>query len=274
MTATGRPAPFSVYTTPEFWADPHISARMLTHHLDPDTDASSRRHEFIDRSAEWLFSALQLSDGTRLLDLGSGPGLYAIRLARRGVEVLAVDVAPLLLEHLRAAAAAEDLPVRTLEGSYLEADLGSGHDAAILIHEDYCVLSPSQRAVLLRRVREALRPGGRVAFDVTAAARFDPTEFRREEADLQRGFWVPSPYRGVHERWTYPHLRLMLDRYVIERDGHVREFWNWTHCLTVTEVEEELHAAGFEVEQVVGDAAGGPFDAASPTFAVVARAVG
>ena len=75
MTATGRPEPFSVYTTPEFWADPHISARMLTHHLDPDTNASSRRHEFIDRSAEWLFSALQLSDGARLLDLGSGPGL-------------------------------------------------------------------------------------------------------------------------------------------------------------------------------------------------------
>lgn len=188
--------------------------------------------------------------------------------------MLAVDVAPLSLEHLRAAAAAEDLPVRTLEGSYLEADLGSGHDAAILIYGDYCVLSPSQRAVLLRRVREALRPGGRVAFDVTAAARFDPTEFRREEADLQRGFWAPSPYRGVHERWTYPHLRLMLDRYVIERDGHVREFWNWTHCLTVAEVEAELNAVGFEVEQVVGDAAGGPFDAASPTFAVVARAVG
>ena len=54
----------------------------------------------------------------------------------------------------------------------------------------------------------------------------------------------------------------------------MREFWNWTHCLTVAEVEAELNAVGFEVEQVVGDAAGGPFDAASPTFAVVARAVG
>ena len=113
-----------------------------------------------------------------------------------------------------------------------------------------------------------------MAFDVTAAARFDPTEFRREEADLQRGFWAPSPYRGVHERWTYPHLRLMLDRYVIERDGHVREFWNWTHCLTVAEVEGERNAVGSGVEQVGGAAPGRPFARARPTFAVVARAVG
>ena len=113
-----------------------------------------------------------------------------------------------------------------------------------------------------------------MAFDVTAAARFDPTEFRREEADLQRGFWAPSPYRGVHERWTYPHLRLMLDRYVIERDGHVREFWNWTHCLTAFEVEAELASAGFADFRRFGDVAGADYDPGADTFALIARRPG
>lgn len=59
-----RPAPFSAYTTPSFWDDPHISARMLVHHLSPDDDLSSRRHDFIERSAGWLVDSLGLRGGS------------------------------------------------------------------------------------------------------------------------------------------------------------------------------------------------------------------
>ena len=58
-------------------------------------------------------------------------------------------------------------------------DLGDGYDAALLIYEDYCAMSPAQRALLLARVREALRPGGHVLFDVTSAARCRQPYFRR-----------------------------------------------------------------------------------------------
>jgi hypothetical protein len=45
-----RPASFSQYTTPEFWADPHIAAKMLEFHLAPLSWPASRPHEFIERS--------------------------------------------------------------------------------------------------------------------------------------------------------------------------------------------------------------------------------
>ena len=96
-----RPEPFSAYTTPEFWDDPHISAQMLAHHLDPATAAASRPHAFIDASVDWLRSVLGLGPGSRVLDLGCGPGLYAVRLARRGVRVLGVDASARSLAHAR-----------------------------------------------------------------------------------------------------------------------------------------------------------------------------
>ncbi len=74
---SARPEPFSVYTTPEFWDDPHISAQMLRHHLDPMSPAASRTHAFIDRSVDWLCAVLGLGPSSRVLDLGCGPGLYA-----------------------------------------------------------------------------------------------------------------------------------------------------------------------------------------------------
>ena len=45
---------------------------------------------------------------------------------------------------------------------------------------------------------------------------------------------------------------------------------SWTAFLTVEEVREEFASAGFALVEVFGDAAGGPYDAGSPEFAVVA----
>lgn len=120
---------------------------MLTQHLDPDAPMASRAHAFIDESAHWLIPTLGLAAGSRVLDLGCGPGLYAERLARQGIEVLGIDVSRRALAHARKTARRESLPITLRQGDYLHADLGTEHDAAILIYEDYCALSPAQRAL-------------------------------------------------------------------------------------------------------------------------------
>jgi len=267
-----RPAPFSAYTTPEFWDDPHVSAQMLALHLDPDASAASRPHAFVDRSVAWLVAELGLRAGDRVLDLGCGPGVYAHRLARRGVRALGLDASHRSVEHARAVADAEGLPAEFRVANYLVDDLGREHDAALLLYEDFCALSPAQRGGLLRRTREALRPGGAFVMDVTAAPRF-ATEHpgARHERDLDGGFWALPPYEGTHETWTYPELRLVLDRYTITKDGRTRQFWNWLHCLTREEVADELVAAGLLPTRVVGDLTGAPYDPTSPVLAVVAR---
>jgi SAM-dependent methyltransferase len=272
MVTSARPEPFSAFTTPEFWDDPHISAQMLGHHLDPVSPAASRPHEFIDRSAHWLRAVLGLGPGSRVIDLGCGPGLYASRLARHGVQVLGVDVSARSLAHAHATAVRGGLAIRLVHGSYLDVDLGADHDAAILIYEDYCTLSPTQRALLLTRIHAALRPGGQFLFDVTSAARFaEFSDSVRAEDDLMDGFWAPRPYHATHETWTYPAERLVLDRFTIDTAESTRVFWNWTHCLSLEAVADELEAAGLTVADTYGDVAGAPYDPAGHTFAVRAH---
>jgi SAM-dependent methyltransferase len=271
---SGRPDPFGDYTTPEFWNDPHISAQLLRFHLDPIAEPASRAHAFIDRSVEWLIPTLGLEPGSRLLDLGCGPGLYANRIAASGIQVLGIDVSSRSLEFAREVARRRALRASFRRGNYLSSELGTDHDAAILIYEDYCALSPDQRATLLSRVHAALRPDGRFVFDVTAAPRF--ARYRDavvREPDLMDGFWAERPYIGTHETWTYPDLRLVLDRYLIETAAGTRCFWNWMHCLRPEEVSAELAAAGFEQPEYFGDVAGAGFDPAAPTFTAATRAV-
>lgn len=147
-----RPAPFSAYTTPEFWDDPHVSAQMLALHLDPDASAASRPHAFVDRSVAWLVDELRLRAGDRVLDLGRE------------------------------------------------------HDAALLLYEDFCALSPAQRGGLLRCTREALRPGGAFVMDVTAAPRFATEHLgERHERDLDGAGGETRARRDLlhpHRRWS------------------------------------------------------------------------
>ncbi len=270
MNYLSRPAPFSAYTTPEFWDDPHISRQMLVQHLDPEAPMASRAHATIDQSVAWLIPTLGLTKRSRVLDLGCGPGLYAERLARRGINVLGIDVSHRALAHAHHTAERENLPVTLSQGDYLHADLGTDHDAALLIYEDYCALSPEQRALLLDRVYAALRPGGKFLFDVASAARFDHvTEQHHTQTNLMDGFWTAEPYTGTHDTWTYPDLRLVLDHYTIHTRTQTREFWNWMHCLTPTQVTTELSTAGFSTPELYGDVTGRDYLPMLPGFATV-----
>jgi trans-aconitate methyltransferase len=54
---------------------------MLAFHLDGEIDVSSRRTGFIDNSVRWLQEHFELSNSSRVIDFGCGPGLYTSRIA-------------------------------------------------------------------------------------------------------------------------------------------------------------------------------------------------
>lgn len=70
---------------------------------------------------EQIVSRLDLRPGLRFLDIGAGSGALSIPAARAGAEVLAVDIAPTMIERLGARAEAEGLTT-------LRAEVGDGTD--------------------------------------------------------------------------------------------------------------------------------------------------
>ena len=57
----------------------------------------------------FIVHVLGLKPGQRLLDLACGSGVHALRLARYGIEVVGLDVAPSLVRYCVGQAAAEGL---------------------------------------------------------------------------------------------------------------------------------------------------------------------
>ena len=145
-------------TDAAFWDDEHISRGMLAAHLDPEFEGASRSFAFMDRSVDWICATAPPATHPRLLDLGCGPGLYAERFARAGYAVTGVDLSPRSLDHARRSANEQGLAIDYRCRNYLELDLDGSFDIAVMIYCDYGALSSDERRVVLRRVRERLRP--------------------------------------------------------------------------------------------------------------------
>ena len=109
------------------------------------------------RVAEPLLDAAEVAEGTRLLDVGTGPGYVAGRAAERGATVVGVDVAEAMLALARRLH--PGLDVRAADVHALPFEDGS-FDAAVANFVLPHLGNPERAAGELARV---LAPGGRVA---------------------------------------------------------------------------------------------------------------
>ncbi len=266
-----RPQPFSDYTVDGLWTDPHIAARMLEFHLDPNTDLASRRPEIIDATVAWLDHLVGLA-GKAVCDLGCGPGLYAERMAKRGARVVGVDFSANSLAYARQQADRDSTDIDYHQQDYLADPLPPGQDLVCLLYCDLCALSPERRATLYGQVRRSLKPGGQFVFDVFSPPQFEGlTETSSVEHRLMDGFWAAGDYYGFKKTFLYAKLRLSLDRYLIVEPHQIREYFNWLQHFDPQEIGEELAAAGFETQAVVDALSGEPWQDSPREFAIIAR---
>lgn len=266
-----KPQPFAS-GEPLFWDDPHISTQMLKAHLNPDTDLASRRPETIQKVVDWLTASLGLQAGDSILDLGCGPGLYAARMAERGLRVTGVDYSRHSIDYATEFARQNDLDIKYRYQNYLTLEDENLYDAALLIYGDFCPLSPDQRMKLLGNVYRALKPGGYFVLDVTT-----PTHRKKYGSNngwyaVETGFWKPGPHLVLDEGFDYPEQSIFLDQaIVIEENGKVSVYRNWFQDFTRETITAELEAGGFAVQSTWNDLLGTPFTGNGGWIGIITR---
>jgi SAM-dependent methyltransferase len=252
-------------TIEKFWNDPHISKGLLKAHLDPDTEAASRRPEFIDRSVEWIVS--MLPEGASLLDIGCGPGLYTKRLAERGLRVTGIDFSERSITYARE----HDKKSDYILMDYLQMDFENAFDIIILIYCDYGALIPEERTDLLQRVYRALKPGGRFLFDVNTPKYTSGLKAGTSwEIFRQGGFWSAGPHIYLSARYRY-NESASAERYVIIGEDGVRCYNIWDTSFTRESLLREVLPVGFKCDGFYVDAAGKAYGEGSETLCVVLR---
>jgi len=109
-----------------------------------------------------LWRALAADAGGRVLDVGAGTGRVTLDLARRGIEVVGLDVEPALVEELARRGAG--LPVRAVAADVRELALDDRFALIVVPMQTLQLLGGAAgRAAFLRAAHDHLAPGGLLA---------------------------------------------------------------------------------------------------------------
>jgi SAM-dependent methyltransferase len=214
----------------------------------PDTSRVMAFTKGTEQEVGFLVDALELDPGARVLDVGCGPGRHALALARRGIEVVGVDLSEDFIALARDAAAADDgLPVRFEVGDVRDLAFDDEFDAVIcLCQGGFGLLGGRDEPRAFARIAAALRPGGGLALTAFSAA------FAVRFLEDGESF---DPATGVlHERST-----------VRNEDGAEQVFDLWTTCFTSRELDLLARHADLDVVGVHG-VTPGRYRTAPPTL--------
>lgn len=231
------------------WNDPEFSERMLAEHLSQDHDLASRRSETIDQHVEWIFSTILDSRPARVLDLGCGPGLFALRLARKGCECVGIDFSPASIRYARGLASSESKLLCTFH----HADVRSGRfgvdfDLVMMIYGQLNVFPRPRGEEILNRARAALRPGGVLLLEVQSRERIQKTgEHGPSWYSAQSGLFSDQPHLVLQENFWDAEAEASTIRFLTidGQTGLVKSYALSNEAYTEKELTDALGKAGF-----------------------------
>ncbi len=253
-------------STNKFWDDDHISKGMLEAHLNPDLEAASRKHEFLDKSVNWISKIAPSSQYKLLLDLGCGPGLYAERFKNAGYSITGMDFSKRSIEYAKEQTLINKSNIEYHYQNYLTINYIEQFDVITLIYCDYAALSFMDRLTLLKKVYQALKPGGKFIFDV-----FTPV-MRKAESHLWQysdkgGFLSEKSHICLESVYQYDDEdKTELRQYIVITEDAVNCYNIWDHFFTRDALLPEIQAIGFSTFEFYGDIAGKEFSQTGETI--------
>lgn len=210
-----------------------------------------------DRSDLDAYVGLAEEFGARsVLDIGCGTGTFACLLARRGLQVVAVDPAGASLDVARAKPGA-DL-VRWVPGDATTLPPPQVDLATMTANVAQVFLTDEDWASTLRATYAALRPGGRLVFETRDPRRKAWLTWHREQSYTR----TDIPEVGAVEDWVEVtairgELVSFRSTCVFEKDGAILTSDSTLRFREHDEIADSLLAARFTVEEV-RDAPGRP----------------
>lgn len=199
--------------------------------------------ERAEREADLLVELLGLRPGDRVLDAACGYGRIANRLARRGFDVVGVDLSEELIDAARARVPADGRLPKYIVGDLREFANDGDFDAAICWFTSFGYFDDSTDRAILGRLAGALRPGGVLALEILGA------EPLRASVPADRSIAVVAAERDDNAmldriRLSADGTRALIHR-VIDRDGRLRRTTLSMRAFTPDEIESWLVEAGF-----------------------------
>jgi SAM-dependent methyltransferase len=236
-----RPTPRTA-KGPRPWWERFFTDDYLRSVVPPTMDQVKKQCDFVEAS-------LGLPQGSTILDVGCGLGLHALELTGRGYLVVGLDLSLPMITR-----AAEQAQYRGLKINFLHADIrkiefDGSFDGVICIGTTFGFFDEESNRDVLGRLRDALRPGGRLLIDVVNR------DFVIRSQPNLIWFQGDSCVCMEESEFNYFTSRLHVKRTMMHEDGRQSDTEYSVRLYSLHELGFLMRQTGFRVLEVSGQEA-------------------
>jgi SAM-dependent methyltransferase len=223
------------------------------------------RFHLAEDQIEKGLALIGFNDGA-VLDLCCGPGRHSLALAKRGIQVTAVDNSEFLLSMAKAEASRMELEIEFVRKDMRQFVRSKSFSLVLNMFTSFGYFDDKEDDLkVLQNAYESLKPGGAILIEMmgkeTLARKYQPTS-STEGAD---GTLLIERHE-ICEDWTR-----VLNEWILVKDGKARAFIFKLRLYSGQEIKDLLGGAGFEETNVYGDLDGSEYGANANRLIAIGR---
>jgi SAM-dependent methyltransferase len=163
------------------------------------------------------------------------------------------------------------MDIKYIFQNYLTMDYSCEFDAIFLIYCDLGALSDTDRAILLKKIHKALKPGGVFVFDVLTIFNWEQHSSCNWYVS-DTGFWRPFPHLVLEQTFHYEEENVLLRQYnVIDNDGTIKTYKIWDHYYSRETIMKLMNEHGYQVQDIWSDLTGESYNDGTKSLGVAVR---
>lgn len=195
---------------------------------------------------DFIERAMQISGGSRVLDVGCGLGSQTVELAARGYHLVGLDISPTMVS--RAADEAEDrgLHIDFVRGDMREMPFEEPFDAVLCWGTTFGYFDESDNERAIRQFHRVLKPNGVLLLDVVNR------DFMIGSQPNQVWFEVDGAVCMEETDFDYQKSRLRVKRRVASHSGQQTDRYYSIRLYALHEMCALLERNGFRVDAISG----------------------
>lgn len=243
----------SWYEDREFWDK--MSPRLF----------SKSHWETASEEIDSIITLTGIQPGSSVLDLCCGPGRHSIELARRDINVTAVDLTETYLEEAKTNAKNAGMTVEFIREDMRYFKRTDNYDAIMMMYTSFGYFENQEENMqVLSNCFHSLTKEGSLIIDVMGkeivARIFQEREWHQEDDTLY-----------LEERKVLNDWSKIENRWIMLRGTEKHEFI-FTHWLySASELSDLLYASGFKSISIYGNLKGGKYDHQAERLIAVAK---
>ena len=192
-----------------------------------------------EAEADFIIDVAGLTPGNKVLDIMCGYGRHALELAKRGLDVTAIDNLIAYIDEVSETASKKNLSIRTICSGALETEIPNVYDAIICMGNSFSFFEKEEANELLQKLSNHLREDGVLIINSWMIAEIAIKHFREKEWQTIDQYKYLLDYK-----FLFNPSRIESEHTILSNEGSFEVIKGIDYVFTLSEMETMFNQAG------------------------------